>query len=74
MEWPPEILSVVWEHARVAIRPMLKRRLWRDVHFELVAKINPDALCDCRGDGCMVCDEDPQVQARLKAAASRGPL
>ena len=62
MEWPPEILSVVWEHARVAIRPMLKRRLWRDVHFELIARINPDvlsdALCDCRGEGCMICDED----------------
>ena len=57
MEWPPDVLSVVRELVLAAIRPGLKRRLWGDLHFELVARFRPGAFCDCEGEGCFDCDE-----------------
>lgn len=59
MEWPPDIMAHVKELVIMAIRPGLKRRLWKEVHFELECRVRGEsALCnECDGDGCFDCDE-----------------
>ena len=41
MEWPSDILEHVWDAFRVDIRKGLKKRLWSEVHEELLSRMNP---------------------------------
>ena len=36
-ELPESVLSLIWDHVHVGLRPGLKARLWADVHAELLA-------------------------------------
>ena len=36
MQWPGDVLALVWDKVRETIRPGLKARLWAEVHKELL--------------------------------------
>ena len=36
MQWPDDILQLVWKKVRTDIHPHLKARLWRDIHEDIL--------------------------------------
>ena len=45
MQWPVDLLAVVWDKVREDIRPHLKARMWAEVHDELSVNIPNHLTC-----------------------------
>jgi hypothetical protein len=52
MQWPEDILDLVWKKVRSDVLPRLKARLWRDVHYRILWEYEgPGWRCDNEYEG-----------------------